>query len=135
MKAMKIMTAIFAMVMMVGTANATTNRETVSTAVETTTNSEYLVEIEHEDRVKANSTDIYTQKFYGGESVAILVEGDGDTDLDLFIYDENGNLIVSDTDEGDTCIAAFTPKWTGTFTIKIMNLGSVYNNYTLYVLQ
>ena len=58
--------------------------------------------------------------------------GDGDTDLDLYVYDENGNLIDKDIDSTDTMLCMWTPKWTGEFIIKIKNLGSVRNYYTLW---
>ena len=65
------------------------------------------------------------------EIAEILVSGDGDTDLDLYVYDENGNLITSDTDYTDDCYVRFCPKWTGPFRIKIVNRGGVYNNYII----
>lgn len=83
------------------------------------------------DRVLAGYTDTWTIRFRGGEQAYILVSGDGDTDLDLYVYDENGNLIDSDTDRSDDCIATFTPRWTGAFKVRIKNLGNVYNNYIL----
>lgn len=87
------------------------------------------------ERVNAKSTDRYTQRFYAGETAYIYVNGDGDTDLDLYVYDENGNLIDSDTDPGDFCLCSFTPKWSGTFTIKVKNLGGVYNKYRIRFVQ
>lgn len=85
------------------------------------------------ERVSANSTDVYNVTFIGGEPAEVFVVGDGDTDLDLFIYDENGNLIDSDTDNTDVCLCEWTPRWTGRFTIKIRNYGSVYNEYTMLI--
>ncbi len=87
----------------------------------------------HKDTVKAGATDIYNIPFYGNEEASVLVIGDGDTDLDLFIYDDNDNFITSDTDSGDTCLAQWTPRRTGKFKVKIKNYGNVYNRYTLYV--
>jgi hypothetical protein len=81
--------------------------------------------------VKAYDTDIYSIEFYGTESARIAVKGDGDTDLDLYIYDANGYLIASDADYTDGCFVQFTPKWTGRFSIRIKNRGSVYNRYAL----
>jgi len=83
------------------------------------------------DRVNGNSTDTWTIRFRGGEPAYVVVSGDGDTDLDLYVYDENGNLITSDTDGTDDCVVSFYPRWTGTFYIRIKNLGSVYNRYVL----
>ena len=85
----------------------------------------------HNDCVNARTTDSYRIRFRAQETAYVVVSGDGDTDLDLYIYDENGNLITSDTDRTDQCVCNFTPKWTGYFTIKIRNLGNVYNCYTL----
>ena len=44
----------------------------------------------HTDVVSARGTDIYNLTFQGGESAVLSVLGDGDTDLDLYVYDENG---------------------------------------------
>ncbi len=81
--------------------------------------------------VYANSHTYYTLKFWANEIAEILVSGDGDTDLDLYVYDENGNLITSDTDYTDDCYVRFSPRWTGPFRIKIVNRGGVSNNYII----
>lgn len=85
----------------------------------------------HTDTVQPGTIDNYTIAFRGGEAAAVGISGDGDTDLDLFVYDENGNLIGSDTDRSDDCIVRWSPRWTGPFRIKIKNLGRVYNRYVL----
>lgn len=87
----------------------------------------------HSDTVLAGNTDSYVVTFRGGESAAVLVSGDGDTDLDLYVTDENGNTICTDTDASDTMLCRWTPAWTGPFGIHIRNLGRVYNNYKLAV--
>ncbi|WP_372015750.1 hypothetical protein [Pseudoxanthomonas sp. 10H] len=83
------------------------------------------------ERVLAGDTDTYTIRFNGGEEAAVLVVGDGDTDLDLYVYDENGNLVCDDADSTDTMLCEWTPRWTGDFTVKVKNLGSVYNAYDM----
>lgn len=85
----------------------------------------------HYDAVNGNSTDIYQISFIAGKLAEILVSGDGDTDLDLYVYDSNGNLIVSDTDYTDDCYVRWVPAWTGRFIVKIVNRGPVYNRYVL----
>lgn len=85
----------------------------------------------HWDRVAARRTDVYDINFAGGEPAAVYIEGDGDTDLDLYVYDENGNLICSDTDYTDRLLCTWNPRWTGPFRIKIQNRGNVYNAYGL----
>ena len=85
----------------------------------------------HVDRVAAGAIDTYNLQFIGGEVARVQVIGDGDTDLDLYIYDENGNLITKDDDNTDFCVVSWTPRWSGNFRIRIKNLGRVYNQYTL----
>lgn len=79
--------------------------------------------------VRAYATDVITLRFRGGEAAIISLSGDGDTDLDLYVYDENGNLVASDTSGKDDCRVRFFPKTTGNFKIKVKNLGNVYNRY------
>lgn len=83
------------------------------------------------NHVSSHGTDYYTVKFWGKELAEVLVSGDGDTDLDLYVYDENGNFITSDADYTDDCYVRFRPAWTGLFRLKIVNRGNVYNNYVL----
>jgi hypothetical protein len=82
-------------------------------------------------RVQARDTDRFNIEFRGSRTAEVGVVGDGDTDLDLYIYDENGNLIESDTDSTDNCFVSWRPRWTGSFRIEIKNLGRVYNDYVL----
>ena len=79
----------------------------------------------------AQSTDTYYIWFYGGELAEVLVIGDHDTDLDLVIYDEFGNVVASDLDYTDVCLAQWFPTRTGEFRIEVINHGSVYNVYDL----
>lgn len=83
------------------------------------------------ETVLSGETDSYVITFNGGELARIAVKGDGDTDLDLYVYDENGNLIASDTDNTDCCLVSWTPRWTGKFTVRVVNRGNVYNNYRI----
>ncbi|WP_134952500.1 hypothetical protein [Sinorhizobium meliloti] len=68
----------------------------------------------------------------GGELVEIAISGDGDTDLDLFVYDENGNLICSETGPTDDEFCSFVPEWTGEFRMIVVNLGDIHNVYQLW---
>lgn len=81
--------------------------------------------------VKAKGTDVYRINFRAGQTAIVTVVGDGDTDLDLYVYDENGNLIDKDADYSDDCVVTFTPRWTGVFVIKVVNRGNVYNSYVM----
>ena len=74
---------------------------------------------------------VYSITFNGGELAEIAVVGDGDTDLDLHVYDQYGNRICSDTDPSDRNYCSWIPSWTGDFRIAVENHGRVYNNYRL----
>jgi hypothetical protein len=84
-----------------------------------------------EYKVFAYSTDRYSLKFWANERATVVVSGDGDTDLDLFVYDENGRLIAKDDDYSDDCVVNWIPRWTGQYIIKVVNRGNVYNRYAI----
>lgn len=84
-----------------------------------------------EGRVYGKDYVNYTCKFWGNELAEVVVIGDGDNDLDLYIYDNNGNLVASDTDYTDQCVCRWVPAWTGTFTIRIVNRGAIYSNFAI----
>jgi hypothetical protein len=85
--------------------------------------------VAHTDRVQAHTTDVYRVQFEADEMARVGVIGDGDTELVLLVYDARGNLIAQDS--GTTCAVEWTPRWTGSFTIKVRNRGSVCNDYLL----
>lgn len=84
------------------------------------------------DRVYGKDVNSYKVKFWAGELAEVCVSGDGDTDLDLYVFDENGNQIGSDTDYTDECVVRWVPAWTGTFIIKVVNRGALYNNFIIW---
>lgn len=81
--------------------------------------------------VNGNSYMDYTASFVANQLAEILVSGDGDTDLDLYVYDSNGNLIASDTDYSDDCYVRWIPAWTGRYTLRVVNRGPVYNRFVI----
>lgn len=81
--------------------------------------------------VYGNSNDLYEVSFVESQLAEIVVIGDGDTDLDLYVYDSNENLIVKDDDYTDRCYVSWVPRWTGRFIVKIVNRGPILNNYHL----
>ena len=83
------------------------------------------------EKVGVGSTHTYRISFVAGYLAEILVSGDGDTDLDLYVYDSNGNLIASDTDYSDDCYVSWIPRWTGSFIVQVVNRGRVYNRYVM----
>ena len=81
--------------------------------------------------VWGNGTEYYTVNFIEGQLAEIVVRGDGDTDLDLYVFDSNDHLVAQDADYTDRCYVSWVPVWTGRFTIKIVNRGPVPNHYRL----
>ena len=69
--------------------------------------------------------------FEGGEWAEVAIIGDGDTDLDLYVYDEFGNLICASEDAFDDEYCEWVPAFTGPFLVVVRNYGDVYNEYEL----
>lgn len=84
-------------------------------------------------KVNGYSAVIHKQYLAEGDYVDIELEGDGDTDLDVYIYDAYGNLIAYSENDGDFEFLDLEIYRSETFTIKVVNRGSVYNNYSLSV--
>jgi hypothetical protein len=84
-------------------------------------------------RVEANGEGRYTLTLCG-RAVDISVEGDGDTDLDFWIYDSAGRLIHSDTDLTDRTYKTVyrgVPPQCGRYEMVVENLGDVWNEFEL----
>lgn len=87
-----------------------------------------MVTLPFSARVNGGATNIHT--FYVGyDDDRVIVRGDHDTDLDCWVYDENGRLVDSDTDDTDICYLE-TPG-VGEHQLRIRNYGRVYNAYTV----
>ena len=84
-------------------------------------------------RVSARSYVCYDLTCYASRIAEVSVVGDGDTDLDLYIYDEDDHLIASATDYTDDCFVRLYPRRTALYRVKIVNRGGVYNNYVIAV--
>jgi hypothetical protein len=63
----------------------------------------------------------------------IVVDGDGDTDLDCFVHDLTGRLLGFDDDRTDYCVVTFRRPPSGNVVLEIENLGNVYNEYSVRV--
>jgi hypothetical protein len=85
----------------------------------------------HQDTVQPGGTAIYNVVFTGGQLAEAGVAGDGDSDLDLLVYDDNDHLVCRSAGSSDREYCRWWPRWTGTFRIEVQNLGNVANLYRL----
>lgn len=83
------------------------------------------------DTVSAKSTDTFVITFKAKEPAIISLKGDGSTDLDCFVFDNQDHLIVMDTDNTDVCFLHWRPAWTGKFRLLIRNNGDRDNEYSV----
>jgi hypothetical protein len=82
-------------------------------------------------RLNAGYYNTFRISFWAGELAEVGVIGDGATNVDLYIYDSYGNLVAWDENHTDKCYVKWVPRYTETFTIKLVNRGGVYNDYRL----
>ena len=69
-----------------------------------------------------------------GYSHMIVAAGCDDAyDVDVRVFDQNGNLIDRDNDSSNIAVADVTPKWTGTFYIVVTLYNSKYNGAHVFV--
>lgn len=68
-----------------------------------------------------------------GDRVAITLNGDGYTNLDLYVYDAYGNLIDYRVGRTDYEMMTLDIYRSETFRIKVVNRGRTYNDYKLTV--
>jgi hypothetical protein len=60
-------------------------------------------------------------KFEKGIKVQVWVSSEHDSDVDLFVFDRTGRLVVRDEDDSRNCFVSFTPKETQTFKLLVVN--------------
>jgi hypothetical protein len=83
----------------------------------------------HQDTVQPGAIDAYTVVFNGGQLAEAGIAGDGGSDLDLLVYDENDHLVCRSDSSSDREYCRWWPRWTGPFRIEIQNLGTTPNLY------
>jgi hypothetical protein len=68
--------------------------------------------------------------FPAGKEVTATTKGDKETDVHLFVYDEDKQEVGKDTSPGPKCEVKFTPAKAGKFKLLVRNSGGT-NNVTL----
>ena len=76
-------------------------------------------------------TDTWPVAFFGASLAEVAILGDGTSNLDLKISDENGNPVCQDIGPSDTAYCSFFPAQNGTFLITVSNAGPASNSYLL----
>jgi hypothetical protein len=67
------------------------------------------------------------------EPTFMMVTGDGESDIDCFLYDENHHLLAKDDDRSSQCVIVITPRWAGHFTLIVQNVGTKQTFYAARV--
>lgn len=81
------------------------------------------------DTLDSDRSEYLTVNLVSGTSYALVGVCDEDCqDLDLRLYDENNNLISSDTDSDDFPVVSVTPRWSGQYQLQ----ATMYNCSTSY---
>jgi hypothetical protein len=75
--------------------------------------------------------DTLDYEFKGGEVADVYVEGAAGTNLDLYVHDEAGRLICTDTDPSNIAYCNWTPRQDAIFTVTVENRGAAATEYFL----
>jgi hypothetical protein len=82
-------------------------------------------------RVDGYSRYSFTCTYVGGRLAEMYLKGDGDSDLDYYLYDSYGNLVDSDEDSTDSAIFRWYPNSTMTYRVVVRNRGGTYNVFQI----
>lgn len=82
-------------------------------------------------RLPGGYSDVYQIPYYGGVMAEIAIVGDGDSNLDVLVTDENGNTICYDVSYSDKVYCSWVPIWNGNFNVLVENNGRTRNSYYL----
>jgi len=86
---------------------------------------------EGRDVASGQGTVTYRIAFRANEWAEIYVSGNGASILDIFVYDENGNLIESSDVNTYDAYVSWIPKWTGSYSVVVKNWGNAANRFVL----
>jgi hypothetical protein len=79
------------------------------------------------------NSDTYFVSVNGQEYTDFRVTGDGNSDLDCYVYDSSGSLVSSDTDYTDTCAMRISARYEATVRLVVKNNGRLYDAYSAMV--
>jgi hypothetical protein len=88
--------------------------------------------VRHRDRVDPYATDVYSVRYRGGETARATAVADGRHDIDLYVYNDSGNLITYDNDLTSIGICSWRPARTGDYYLGVKNTTEDWVTYLLY---
>jgi hypothetical protein len=77
--------------------------------------------------VAAFSNHTYRVILRGGEPASVRLSCNEGTDLDVYVYDQDGTAIARDDNYSDGAVIHWTPEHTRHFRIEVVNRGSISN--------
>ena len=85
------------------------------------------------DCVLGYQTNQYEVTLWGGEVTTIEMLGNGNSDLDFFVYDAWGRLVIKDIDRTDAAAFLILPASTGKYYIHVENRGARANAFIMHL--
>lgn len=82
--------------------------------------------------VAGGGTDTWEVQFERLRTAEVYVAGLKISDLDLYVFDVLGELVVCDEDNTSECYCSWTPILTKTYTIMVVNRGLLPNGYSIW---
>jgi hypothetical protein len=86
----------------------------------------------HSDRLRPHSTDVYKVRFKAGFLARATVVADYGQDVDLFVFDNSGNLVAYDNSIGSTGACHWVPGETSEYSLRVANTSGLSVDYSLF---
>jgi hypothetical protein len=77
----------------------------------------------HTFDIQAGQRKVFRVTFTAGDKVEVWITSKENTDIDLFVKDQDGKLIVADTRDSKDCYVTFVPRRTQTYRLEVLNIG------------
>jgi len=95
----------------------------------------YRLRASDTDRLLEGQTMTYEFVLVGGVSYVFMACGDDATrDLDIYVYDEDGYLVSQDRERDATPVVEITPRWTGSYRVRVAMYDAVGRQRAFYTL-
>ena len=82
--------------------------------------------------VAGDNTDTWEVQFERLKTAEVCVVGLKISDIDLYVFDALGNLIVCDEDNTSECYCSWVPVLSKTYTVMVVNRGILPNGYSIW---